>query len=420
MTSHAQRAPALRRLALLVLICLALALAQVATPAQAATGYDAEERQFLEMLNDYRAENGAGPVKLSDAISIAAERHSADMGNYGFFDHYTQASDYYPAGSAPWDRMETEGFDCSGGCSENIAAGYATAEEAFEAWQTSTEGHNENMLDPAHAVTGIARVYVEGSPYGWYWTSGFGDVDDGSGQQIPSAPTGGSDDEGGSDGSSDDAGGSGGFGGGGGSSGSDGGSINIDENNLGGGESNTHVCVVENGEQSGDCTEMSPEPMQQLQDDLQNSSGANIDTSWLQELFGSGNAGSGGAGGGGSDSGGSAPGQSQAPSGAGLDEQRIATLVTELDEEESDKPGQGGAGAEDRSKPSAGKGGKTSVLGRCGGPPEVEAPSGQDALRSFADAFSRKMDRWADGYAECVEREVKKDAQRGMKDTLDF
>jgi uncharacterized protein YkwD len=415
MTSHAQPAPALRRLVLLVLIPLALALAQapLASPAQAA-GYDAEELEFLEMLNDYRAENGAGPVKLSDEISFAADRHSSDMGNYGFFEHYTQGSDYYPVGSAPWDRMETEGFDCSGGCSENIAAGYATAEEAFEAWQTSTEGHNENMLDPAHRVTGIARVYVEGSPYGWYWTSGFGDVDDGSGEEIPATPSGGSGDAGGTDGGSGSSGGSvaedpDGS--------ADGGSINIDENASETGESNTEVCVVENGEQRGDCEEMTPEEMQQLQNELQNASGGGAGLSWLQDLLGSGDAG---------ESAGQEPAHQSDPD-AGPGQPQDTTRVPQPagDENVGEENGSGGdaPGAQDRPEPSAGddrKGGQTSVLGRCGGPPEMEAPSGQDALRGFAEAFSRKMDRWADGYAECVEREVENDTQKGMRGALDF
>lgn len=410
MTSHAQRAPALRRLVLLVLIPLAVALAQaqLASPAQAAAGYDAEELEFLEMLNDYRAENGAGPVKLSDTISLASERHSSDMGNYGFFEHYTQASDYYPVGSAPWDRMEAEGFDCSGGCSENIAAGYATAEEAFEAWRTSTDGHNENMLDPAHQVTGIARVYVEGSPYGWYWTSEFGDVDDGSGEELPVAPSG-----------SGEAGGTDGSGGGSGSSGgsTDGGSINIDENAPEGGEPNTQVCVVENGEQSGDCKEMSPEEMQQLQNDLQNGSGAGRGVSWLQDLLGSGDAG---------ESAGQEPaGRSDPGASPGRPQDTTRAPQPAGDESAGEENGTGAdaPGAQDRPEPSAGEGGRggqTSVLGRCGGPPEVDAPSGQDALRGFAEAFSRKMDRWADGYAECVEREVENTTRKGMRGALDF
>jgi uncharacterized protein YkwD len=406
MTPHARRAPAVRRLALLVLVSLALALAQVhaASPARAATGYDAEELQFLEMLNDYRAESGAGPVKLSDTISVASERHSEDMGNYGFFDHYTQASDYYPAGSAPWDRMEAEGFDCSGGCSENIAAGYGTAEEAFEAWRTSNEGHNENMLDPAHVVTGVARIYVEGSPYGWYWTSEFGDVDDGSGEEMPEAPTGGSEDGGeAGDGAGEDPDGS-----------AADGSIDTDENDAGAGQSNTQICVVQNGEQSGDCDEMSPEEMQQLQDDLQNFSRGSADLSWLQELLGSG-----GAGGGGSSSGGSTPQGSAAPSDPGLDRPWDATPMTQPTGGGGGGSEEKGSGTEDRPGPS-GKAGKTSVLGRCGGPPEVQAPSGQDALRGWAEAFSRQMDRWADGYAECIEREVEKGVQKGMSDRLDF
>lgn len=151
----------------------------------AASPYDAEERQFLELINAYRQGNGLGTLVLSDTLSVAAERHSQDMARHGFFAHDTVASSFYPAGSEPWDRMSAEGYDYDTFKGENLAAGYETAEESFEGWRSSP-GHNAAMLDGNYKVMGVARVFVPGSRYGWYWTTDFGGVVDPS-ARVPGA-----------------------------------------------------------------------------------------------------------------------------------------------------------------------------------------------------------------------------------------
>jgi hypothetical protein len=96
------------------------------------------------------------------------------MARYNFFAHETMGSSYFPINSEPWDRMSLSGYDYpESSRAENLAAGYETAEEAFEAWRTSP-GHNANMLDGNQRVIGIARIHDPGSYYGWYWTTDFG------------------------------------------------------------------------------------------------------------------------------------------------------------------------------------------------------------------------------------------------------
>ena len=110
-----------------------------------AQSYDAEESRFLELINAYRQENGLEPLLLSAPLSVASERHSEDMGTYGFFSHTSVQSSYYPAGSGHVERIAQEGYDYNTYTSENVAYGQATAEEVFEAWRVSP-GHNANML----------------------------------------------------------------------------------------------------------------------------------------------------------------------------------------------------------------------------------------------------------------------------------
>ncbi len=139
----------------------------------AATSYDPEELQFLQLINAYRQEHGAGPLILSDTLAVAAEHHSEDMGEYDFFAHNTLASSYYPAGAQPWDRMAAEGYNYNTIRGENLATGTETAEEAFEAWRESPS-HNAAMLDGRYRVIGIARVYEPDGNHAWYWTTDFG------------------------------------------------------------------------------------------------------------------------------------------------------------------------------------------------------------------------------------------------------
>ncbi len=160
-----------------VVAVLAVLLSGVAfgETSDAAVSYDAEEQRFLQLINEYRQNNGLGPLTLSDTLSASSERHSEDMGEYGFFAHDTVQSSYYPAASRPWDRMAAEGYDYNTFKGENIAAGYETADEVFEAWRLSPT-HNSAMLDGTYAAIGIGRANLTGSTFGWYWTTDFGGV----------------------------------------------------------------------------------------------------------------------------------------------------------------------------------------------------------------------------------------------------
>jgi hypothetical protein len=68
--------------------------------------------------------------------------------------------------------MRAEGYDYNTSMGENIAVGYETAEEAFEAWRNSPS-HNAAMLDGRYRMIGIAALDVPGSVHGLYWTTDF-------------------------------------------------------------------------------------------------------------------------------------------------------------------------------------------------------------------------------------------------------
>ena len=181
----------LSRFAPLLLILLALILTvmlALPTAGGAASSYSQEELAFLTLINQYRESKGLGPLLLSDMVSDACAKHDLDMGKYKFFDHTTQASDYYAVGASPWDRMAASGYAYNTYKGENIAAGYGTAATVFQAWKNSS-GHDANMLNPNFKVIGIALRVVSGSPYSSYWTTDFGGYVDPTAHNPGTSPT---------------------------------------------------------------------------------------------------------------------------------------------------------------------------------------------------------------------------------------
>lgn len=173
-------------LALAVLIVAAFILGAAFSPPAQAAG--SEESQFLQLINQYRVDNGLQPLLFSPMITEACYRHNSDMGKYAFFDHYTVQSDWFASGASPWDRMAASGYSYNTYKGENIAAGYSTAAGVFIGWKNSP-GHNANMLNANFKVIGISLVYVAGSPYGYYWTTDFGGYIDPTVQSPPASTT---------------------------------------------------------------------------------------------------------------------------------------------------------------------------------------------------------------------------------------
>jgi uncharacterized protein YkwD len=139
---------------------------------------DSQEAAFLTLINQHRANHGLPPLEISEKLNVAADKHSQDMADRNYFSHNTM-SPLPPgqSGSSPWDRFDDAGYTYSTSLAENIAAGHSDAQATFEQWRTS-EGHNENMLNPNLKVIGIGRAHNAGSTYKWYWTTDFGGYDD--------------------------------------------------------------------------------------------------------------------------------------------------------------------------------------------------------------------------------------------------
>ena len=153
----------------------AVLLLSLAATAHADPALDAEEIEFVRLINEYRASKDLPCISVSVTANVAADWMSREMGEQAFFDHNEPPCEKgVCTGRDPFARMIDLGHTGWGAAGENIAAGYPNAAAVFAGWRSSP-GHNANMLHPRFTAMGIARVEVPGSPYGVYWTNDFSD-----------------------------------------------------------------------------------------------------------------------------------------------------------------------------------------------------------------------------------------------------
>ncbi|MEX2246582.1 MAG: CAP domain-containing protein [Dehalococcoidia bacterium] len=132
---------------------------------------DSEEEAFLGLINAHRQENGRAQLVVSYSLSKASQWKSTDLATNNYFAHDDLTRSWV-------QRIRDCGYGFNTSLGENIAAGGATAQQAFNQWKNSS-GHNQNMLSTSYTAVGIGRYFVPGSTYGWYWTTDFGGFNDG-------------------------------------------------------------------------------------------------------------------------------------------------------------------------------------------------------------------------------------------------
>ena len=128
---------------------------------------DGEERAFLDLINAYRRQHGAGNLSLQDQLGAAANHHSQDMANKNYFSHKLSNGD------SAEQNIQRFGYTNWSYVGENIAAGHETAKAVMDAWKSSPD-HDRGMRNQNFTEIGIGRAYNKSSKYGWYWTTTFG------------------------------------------------------------------------------------------------------------------------------------------------------------------------------------------------------------------------------------------------------
>lgn len=106
-------------------------------------------RDVASLTNQYRAQYGLPPLRVSTNLEKVAELHGRDMIRNRFFSH--AGSD----GSDIGDRALRAGYRyCV--IAENIAQGHRSARDVAKGWMKSP-GHRRNMLDSSVTEIGVTR-----------------------------------------------------------------------------------------------------------------------------------------------------------------------------------------------------------------------------------------------------------------------
>ena len=144
------------------------ALVPSAPTAEAAQPDRSPAERMATLVNQARIAQGMSPLAISAELTAAAVAHTRDMVAGGYMEH--QARD----GSTPQQRAVRHGYQVQAGTPwivVEVISARATAEAAAN-WLLSDPLHRGVMLRKAWREMGIA--YVQGGPYGQFWTIEFG------------------------------------------------------------------------------------------------------------------------------------------------------------------------------------------------------------------------------------------------------
>ena len=109
---------------------------------------------LVASMNRERIARGLRPLRVNHALALAASDRLRDMLAQHYFSHVS------PSGLDPFTWVDKRGYDYRE-VGENLAVGYATAEDVVDGWMHS-QGHRDNILRSAFAEVGIA--FTDASP----------------------------------------------------------------------------------------------------------------------------------------------------------------------------------------------------------------------------------------------------------------
>lgn len=147
-------------------LALGVALvACVAAPSATALNAGKAERQIARCVDKKREQHGLPALRVSSAMTKAAQYHAKNMAAHDFFDHIDTD------GNGPVERvaMFTHRKWIVG---ENIGAGYRDGQKACQGWMASS-GHRANILDPHYDAFGVG--FASGGSMGKYYVQVFGE-----------------------------------------------------------------------------------------------------------------------------------------------------------------------------------------------------------------------------------------------------
>lgn len=110
--------------------------------------YSAYANEVLRLVNIERANAGAAPLVLDEALCNAANMRAIEMDCTGVFGHKR------PNDHSCFEVYDICNVEWQNACGENIAAGQATPEDVMKSWLGSA-GHKANILSPEYTKMGL-------------------------------------------------------------------------------------------------------------------------------------------------------------------------------------------------------------------------------------------------------------------------
>lgn len=120
--------------------------------AQQPSDADSVRNQILQLVNQARAEAGLQPLRTTSALNSAAQTRAQELSQV--YSHNR------PDGSSCFTVLGEKGISYRS-AGENIAIGYKTAQQVFNAWMNS-EGHRKNILSEKFTHIGIGYTAQQG------------------------------------------------------------------------------------------------------------------------------------------------------------------------------------------------------------------------------------------------------------------
>ncbi|MGE5623875.1 MAG: CAP domain-containing protein [Methanocella sp.] len=114
------------------------------------TGATALEQQMLDLLNQYRAQNGRKPLVLNPELSRLARLKAQDMVTNNYFDHRSPTLGYPP------QMVQKAGITYRYGVGENLVEALTVTRAMMQLEASPT--HKANLLDPGFTDVGIGIV----------------------------------------------------------------------------------------------------------------------------------------------------------------------------------------------------------------------------------------------------------------------
>ncbi len=129
-------------------------------PAPAKAPLKSQIQQIVELVNHRRREAGLRPLSVHPTLMNCAQQYSEVQASQGKINHTG------PDGKNPGQRLTRCGYRWKH-YGENLAAGYATADEVVAAWMASP-GHRRVILHRKVTELGIGTAHRSNDPSQFY------------------------------------------------------------------------------------------------------------------------------------------------------------------------------------------------------------------------------------------------------------